>query len=104
MTTINELRTALAKKHKTDFTCPITTGIFSWIAAYATDELAQQGRKCNTPYWRTLKIDGQIIPNYPGGIEAIRGKLEADGQTLIQKGKRFLVENLKKKTIAPKQG
>ena len=33
LTTINELRTALAKKHKTDFTCQITTGIFSWIAA-----------------------------------------------------------------------
>ena len=38
LTTINELRTALAKKHKTDFTCPITTDIFSWIAAYAADE------------------------------------------------------------------
>ena len=49
LTTINELRTALAKKHKTDFTCPITTGIFSWIAAYAADELAQQGRKRITP-------------------------------------------------------
>ena len=45
LTTINELRTALAKKHRTDFTCPITTGIFSWIAAHAADELAQQGRK-----------------------------------------------------------
>jgi len=28
LTTINELRTALSKKHKTDFACPITTGIF----------------------------------------------------------------------------
>lgn len=104
LTTINELRTALAKKHKTDFTCPITTGIFSWIAAYAADELAQQGRKRITPYWRTLKSDGQINPKYPGGIEAIRKKLEAEGHTVIQKGKRFLVENFKKKTIVPKQG
>ena len=65
LTTINELRTALAKKHKTDFTCTITTGIFSWIAAYAAGELAQQGRKRITPYWRTLKSAGQIIPKYP---------------------------------------
>ena len=65
LTTINELRTALAKKHKTDFTCPITTGIFSWIAAYAADELAQQGRKRITPYWRTLKSDGQINRSTP---------------------------------------
>ena len=104
LTTINELRTALAKKHKTDFICPITTGIFSWIAAYAADELAQQGRKHITPYWRTLKSDGQINPKYPGGIEAIREKLEAEGHTVIQKAKRFLVENFAKKTIVPKLG
>ena len=51
-----------------------------------------------------LKSDGQINPKYPGGIEAIREKLETEGHTMIHKGKRFLVENLKKKTIVPKQG
>ena len=35
LVTINELRSALAGKHKADFACPITTGIFSWIAAHA---------------------------------------------------------------------
>ena len=65
LTTINKLRAALSKKHKTDFACPITTGIFSWIAAHAADEMAQQGRKRITPYWRTLKSDGQINPKYP---------------------------------------
>ena len=97
LTTINELRTALAKKHKTDFTCPITTGIFSLIAAYAADELAQQVRKRITPYWRKLKSDVQINPKYPGGIEAIREKLEAEGQTLPR-------GEFKKETIVPKQG
>ena len=43
LTTINDLRAALSKKHKTDFACPITTGIFSWIAAHAADEMARQG-------------------------------------------------------------
>ena len=38
LTTINALRTALSKMHQTDFACPITTGIFSWIAAHAADE------------------------------------------------------------------
>ena len=32
--TINEIRAALAKKHKVDVCCPITTGIFAWIAAH----------------------------------------------------------------------
>ncbi len=40
LTTINKLRAALSKKHKTDFACPMTTGIFSWIAAHAADEMA----------------------------------------------------------------
>ncbi len=102
LTTINELRTALARKHKTDFACPITTGIFSWIAANAADEMARQGRKRITPYWRTIKSDGQINPKYPGGIEVIRGKLEAEGHTVIQKGKRFLVVDFQNKSIVPK--
>src|SRR6185369_7357298 len=41
LATINELRVALAKKHGVNMTCPITTGIFSWIAAYAADESAK---------------------------------------------------------------
>ena len=57
-----------------------------------------------SPLMRTLKSDGQINPKYPGGIEAIREKLEAESHTVIQKGKRFLVENFEKKTIVPKQG
>jgi len=102
LTTINALRTALSKMHQTDFACPITTGIFSWIAAHAADEQSRQGRKRITPYWRTLKSDGQTNPKYPGGGGAIREKLEAEGHTVIQKGKRFLVEGFEKKTVVPK--
>ena len=36
--TINELRVALAKKHRVNIACPITTGIFAWIAAHATPD------------------------------------------------------------------
>ena len=46
--------------------------------------------------------DGQINPKYPNGIEAIRGKLEAEGRTVMQKGKRFPVEDFQKKTVVPK--
>ena len=64
--------------------------------------MAWQARKRITPYWRTLKSDGEINPKYPGGIEAIREKLEAKGHTVIQKGKRFLVEDFEGKTVVPK--
>ena len=63
--------------------------------------MARQGRKRITPYWRTLKSDGQINPKYPGGAEAIREKLEAEGHSVIQKGKRFLVKDFEKKNRRP---
>src|SRR5947209_3028597 len=43
--TINELRAALAARHKADFACPLTTGIFSWIAAHAAAEAEAAGAK-----------------------------------------------------------
>src|SRR6188768_2327359 len=49
LTTINELRAALARKHRVDIGCPITTGIFAWIAAHAAEEEAAAGRKRITP-------------------------------------------------------
>ena len=58
VTTINEIRVALARRHQADFGCPITTGIFAWIAARAAAEAATEGRKRVTPYWRTLKTGG----------------------------------------------
>jgi hypothetical protein len=35
LTTIQELRHALAARHGATLACPITTGIFAWIAAHA---------------------------------------------------------------------
>jgi hypothetical protein len=87
--TINELRAVLAAKHKADFACPITTGIFSWIAAHAAAEAEAEGKKRVTPYWRTLKTGGELNPKYPGGVEGIARRLRAEGHKIVQKGKRF---------------
>src|SRR5436305_8638938 len=59
VTTIDQIRAELAKEHSATIACPITTGIFAWIAAHAADELEQQGKKRVTPYWRTLKNGGE---------------------------------------------
>lgn len=85
--TINEIRQILAKKNRTDFACPITTGIFSWIAAHAAAEQAAEGKKKITPYWRTLKSGGLLNEKYPGGIENLKKLLESEGHTVIRKGK-----------------
>ncbi len=91
LTTINELRAAVARQHKADFGCPITTGIFAWIAAHAAAEWRSEGRKRVTPYWRTLKTGGEVNPKYPGGVAAQRKLLAAEGHSVMQKGKRLLV-------------
>ena len=96
LVTINDLRTALATKHKVDFACPLTTGIFSWIAAHAAAEAREAGRKRTTPYWRTLKNGGELNPKYPGGVEEIARQLQAEGHEIVKKGKRVLVLDYEK--------
>ena len=91
LTTINEIRTALAKRHGATIGCPITTGIFAWIAANAAEEHRQKGVEDITPYWRTLKAGGVINDKYPGGAEAQKKLLEEEGHKVIQKGKKYVV-------------
>lgn len=91
VTTINEIRAAIAKKHKATIGCPITCGIFAWISAQAAEEEKQAGKKEITPYWRTLKTGGVLNEKYPGGIEGQKRLLETEGHKIIQKGKNYLV-------------
>jgi len=77
--TINQIREELARKHKATIACPITTGIFAWIAAHAADESERSGKKKITPYWRTLKANGELNPKYPGGIENLKSRLKGEG-------------------------
>lgn len=92
ITTIRELRQALAEHHQADMACPITTGIFSWIAAHAAVEAEEQGTKRVTPWWRTLKTGGELNPKYPGGPQRQRALLEVEGHTVVQRGQKLFVE------------
>lgn len=97
LTTINEIRAALARRHGADIACPITTGIFAGIAARAAEEDAAEGRKRITPYWRTLKKGGVVNEKYPGGVEGQTAKLEAEGHEVIAKGKKRVVADYEKR-------
>ena len=99
--TINEIRQIVAKRHNATIGCPITTGIFSWIAANAADEAEKEGKKRITPYWRTLKTGGILNEKYPGGLENIKKRLRAEGHKVIQKGrsKYFMVEDFEKSLV-----
>src|SRR5689334_823083 len=50
VTTVNEIRAALARRHGATICCPMTAGIFSWIAARAADEAEAEGHSDITPY------------------------------------------------------
>lgn len=65
-----------------DFTDPMTAGIFVSIAAWASF----QRREDETPYWRTLKANGELNEKYPGGAEAQKKRLEAEEHAVIKKG------------------
>lgn len=91
--TINETRQKLAKKHGATIGCPITTGIFAWIAAHAAEEEFADGKNDITPYWRTLKSGGVLNEKYPGSIKNIKARLDSEGQKVVQKGKKHIVEN-----------
>ena len=89
--TIQEIRAIVAKRHGATIGCPLTVGIFAWIAAHAAEDDAKARRRDATPYWRTLKSGGFLNEKYPGGVEAQKAKLEAEGHAVITRGKRFAV-------------
>ncbi|HWN96037.1 MAG TPA: hypothetical protein VNT99_13450 [Methylomirabilota bacterium] len=99
LVTINELRAALARKHHVNIACPITTGIFSWIAAHAADESAKEGAKRITPYWRTLKSGGELNPKYPGGVPALKRQLQSEGHKVVARGKRYVIADFEKSLV-----
>jgi len=89
--TINDIRKQLSENHKTETACPITTGIFAWIASHAAEEDRKSGKKRITPYWRTIKSDGQLNDKYPGGIAAQKRALQAEGHEIVKKGTKYKV-------------
>lgn len=84
--TVGAIREYFAKENGADFTDPITAGIFVSIAAWAS----YQREGDETPYWRILKAGGELNEKYPGGAAAQKARLEAEGHTVIQKGRTNL--------------
>lgn len=85
--TVGKIREYLALSNGADFTDPMTAGIFVSVAAWASFQRLEN----ETPYWRTLKSNGELNPKYPGGIEAQREKLEAEGHSVVSRG----IKNIK---------
>ena len=94
--TTDKLREYLAKRHGADFTCPLTCGIFVNVAALAS---AERNGEDETPWWRTLKKEGELNEKYPGGVDGQKARLEAEGHEIFNKGKRLFVKNYTNKMM-----
>ncbi len=94
LVTTERMRAHLARRYAADFTCPLTCGIFVNVCAHASEERAGEDE---TPYWRTLKNGGELNEKYPGGIDAQRLRLEMEGHSVVQKGKRWFVKDYEAK-------
>lgn len=84
--TVGMIRDYFAKENGADFTDPITAGIFVSIAAWASAQRSGD----ETPYWRTLKANGELNPKYPGGVEAQKQKLLEEGHEVAARGRKNL--------------
>lgn len=97
--TIDQIRKKLAEKHSASIGCPLTTGIFAWVSAHAANEAALEGKADITPYWRTLKTGGVVNEKYPGGIDYQKQLLEREGHKVVQKGKKYVIQDYEKKIV-----
>ncbi|MDL9997121.1 MGMT family protein [Variovorax sp. J22P240] len=89
----------LALQHGTTIGCTVTTAIFASMAAQAAEEDRQAGVADITPYWRTLKANGELNLKYPGGLDELMQRLESEGHTVVQRGRRYFVEDFEKKLM-----
>ena len=78
--TVGTIKEYFARRSGADFTEPMTAGIFVSIVAWAS----YQRNENETPYWRTIKANGELNPKYPGGVEAQKLMLEKEGHTVLQ--------------------
>lgn len=67
--TVGTIRDYFAKQSGADFTEAITAGIFVSIVAWASYQRTEE----KTPYWRTLKANGELNEKYPILCKGLRG-------------------------------
>jgi len=79
--TLDDLRTAIARRHRVAVACPVSTAIFLNMCARAAEERRLMGAPEAeiTPWWRVLRKGGFLNPKYPGGTARQEELLAAEG-------------------------
>jgi hypothetical protein len=91
LVTIVEICRHIAKEHRVEGCCSLTTGIFIMTAAHAVEEAKKEAIDLGIPYWRTVKADGYLNEKFPGGAESHKALLENEGFKVVRAGKRWRV-------------
>jgi hypothetical protein len=97
--TQSQIRQQLAEGSRADHACPLTTGIFIRIVAEAAEEDLRAGKKRVTPYWRTIRDNGGLNENFPGGVRAHAARLREEGFTVRRVGTRQRVEDFERHLV-----
>ena len=94
--TMSSLRARLARDAGADMACPMTTGIFLKIVAFAAEENRTMGNDV-TPYWRVVKDGGKLNDKFPEGVTLHQELLESEGHSIAIKknGKGHRLEKIK---------
>ena len=99
--TIGALRDVLAKDHRADYTCPITTGIFLRIIGEAAEEERAAGKGNLAPYWRVVRDNGELVDKLPGGVEAQAKRLEKEDVEIMRFGTKYLLSDVEHYAWSP---
>ena len=78
---MEQLRAALAKKYAADGACPLTTGIFTRIAAeFAYEQIAMGARPMEVaPFWRLIEPTAPLAKKVSCGAEFLARMRAAEG-------------------------
>jgi hypothetical protein len=78
---VKTLRAKLAKRHKAEVTCPITTGFHLRAVAEVALEKLKDGAKLSeiTPFWRVLDDNAPATAKLSCGVAFVKKQRKAEG-------------------------
>lgn len=93
LVTVSEIRERLAKRFRTQKTCPLVTGTFVNLVAGASEEAIAHGKRPLAPWWRVVDDEGRLLSKAPPGVVVQAERLAAEGviATAIGRSSRLRV-------------
>ena len=98
--TDGQIKEWLKKKYAVDAVCAKVLGIRLRIIAEAAEEEIAEGKSEEEviPYWRVVKKDGGLYPNFPGGVEKQAFRLEKEGHVILR-GRKIRVKDFERHLV-----